>query len=192
MVECASQLAPDSWWVAAGERFVDIGSGCGRLAIAAAMVYEWSCVHGLELLSDLHCVAVESSAKLLRAAEDDETPIALCPLVFSHGEAETLLPELFAPDEATPVVAFAYCTTWPSSGPFLTSLSATLGRTLPLGSRVVIVDKRLLDDDDQGEWAFRELREPIEAPNYATVSSVAHVYERVSCGQAGEPRQVSL
>lgn len=160
------------------ERFVDIGSGCGRLVFAAAAVYEWELAAGVEILRDLHVVATQAHARLYTASEECGVPLAPCTLVCE--EVATALPPLLEAAPST-CVAFVYATCWPSVGPYLTELSLMLATSLETGSRVISVDKQLVPDD-YGAWDFR-LMCTLELPNYNTYTSTGYVYELLK--QAG-------
>ncbi|KAL1523419.1 hypothetical protein AB1Y20_018359 [Prymnesium parvum] len=164
----------------AAERFVDVGSGCGRLVLAAALAHEWEWAAGVELLRGLHEVAEASHASLREAARAEGVPLAPCRFVCA--EAERALPSLLGAEGSTAVV-FVYASCWPSVGPYLPRLSQTLAAVLPSGSRVITVDKQLVSSDDatvktQELWRF-ELLASMSRPNYNTFESVGYVYELV-------------
>jgi len=173
-----------------GERFTDVGSGCGRLVLAAALTHEWELASGVELLPALNSLAVDAHARLSELLVDEPTDeIALAPCTFVCGEADERLPELLGTTSGgqSSHVVFVYATAWPSTGPVLGELSRTLGTSLPVGSRVITIDKQLCSDDSEAvRWAFEPLGSPIEAPNYNTFTSVAYVYERVA-SDGGRP-----
>ena len=180
-----------------GELFVDIGSGCGRLVCAAAMMYEWSSACGIELLPDLHAEAVSAHAKLSALIEEggDDDGIALAPCEFVCDEADVALPRLLT-EAGSACVVFIFATAWPSTGPHLAALSDTLGRALPTGSRVITIDKQLLaaPDGGDGEWGFEEIQPPLELDNYSTFRSTGYCYrlvERVEPGEAGRGAMLS-
>ena len=168
----------------AGERFVDVGSGCGRLVLAAALWHEWVTASGIEVLQELHTDAVAAHARL-SAFVDDEPSIGLAPCQFVCGEADAELPALLrggsgggggggSGGEASTCVAFVYATCWPGVGPYLPALSETLANHLPAGSRVITVDKQLVSDE-MGRWSFQLLSRR-ELPNYNTGQSEGFVY----------------
>ena len=161
-----------------GESFCDVGSGCGRLVLAAALAHEWESAAGVEVLEHLHVAAVDAHAKLGDLL--DEEGISLAPCRFLNAEADEALPELL---QTGPHVAFVFATCWPGAGPFLPALSATLASNLPLGSRVICVDKQLIDEPSR--WRF-ELVAKREAPNYATHTSVGYVYRLEWTADAGD------
>lgn len=169
-----------------GDVFVDVGSGCGRLVLAAALVHEWEAAVGIELLRPLHDEAIMALARLREVAADDGglEGLSLAPCELRCEEAACALPRVLRRD-GPPAVVFIYATCWPSVGPHLAELSRTLGVLLPIGSRVIAVDKRLLPRDDAthvagGEcgWEF-QLRAEVERPNYNTFRSVGYVYDLV-------------
>lgn len=122
------------------ERFVDVGSGCGRLVLASALAYDWEACAGIELLGSLHEVAEQSHSALLRASAGEA--VRLSPCEFVCDEAESGLSHLVKRN-GSKVVVFIYASCWPSVGPYLTSLSQSLAAILPIGSRVVTVDKQV-------------------------------------------------
>lgn len=156
-----------------GELFCDVGSGCGRLVLAAAMMYSWRSAAGIELLRDLHDDALDAHSRL-SALVEAEADIQLAPCTFRCGEADDELPSLLqeARVETTHVI-FVYATCWPGAGPYLPQLSQTLAHILQHGSRVVTVDKQLVSEP--GQWRFEQLAEQ-QMENYNTVSSVGYVY----------------
>ena len=177
------------------DRFVDLGSGCGRLVLAAALRYDWEggCT-GIEILADMHELAMTSHARLTEQAAELGVPLARCTLL--HASVDDALPTALLADPPTSAVVFVYATCWPSSGPYLSELSALLGDNLPAGSRVVTVDKRLVTADDgigaetlpsaaqpaedgSSRAAFRLMHEVV-VPNYNTGESTGYVYELVA------------
>ena len=171
-----------------GETFVDVGSGCGRLVLAAALVHNWRACVGIEMLGDLHELATKSHTKLVAASADLGLQLAPCELVCD--EADSALPRALrgGGDDAAAVV-FVYATCWPSVGPHLTALSETLAGALPEGSRVITVDKQLVSDDASGGggggFAFDELAS-FTLKNYNTHQSSAWVYAFRRTGGAAE------
>ena len=151
-----------------GDSFCDVRSGCGRLVLAAALAHDWKTASGVEVLDNLHNSALDAHAKLT-ALESDGVSIAPCN--FVHGEASDTLPSLLSD---APHIVFVFATCWPGAGPYLPELTATLASHLPIGSRVVTVDKQLIEEEPN-RWQF-ELVSTREAPNYATHSSVGYVY----------------
>jgi hypothetical protein len=166
----------------AGEIFCDLGSGCGRLVIAAALSgYGFSNAIGIELLDELHKLAAGSLRTLepIIATTDE---LDLSPCEFFAGDGNELIAQLVqqVEDEAARPTwtIFSYTTCMPSVGPYLCELSASLGAILPVGSRVITTDKQLISDD-HGRWDFRLLHQ-LEAPNYGTWTSTGFVFELVA------------
>jgi len=169
-----------------GEYFVDIGSGVGRLVVAAALVHDWRFAAGIEILEELHGLGARTHGRLLAEAGGDDG-VWLAPCRFLCQEAEVALPQL-APEGSAGGrgVAFVYATCWPSVGPYLAELSRSLAATLPSGSRVITIDKQLVSDGGAAAavgappgdscWTFRLLHDE-EAANYNTHRSRGYVYE---------------
>lgn len=166
------------------ERFVDVGSGCGRLVLAAALAHDWRLAMGIELLQGLHNLAECSYATLEREASTVDN-IKLAPCAFLNEEVDTALPKLFSTGDSEAAVVFVYASCWPSVGPHLTKLSRSLAAVLPLGSRVITIDKQLVSSDETasadgaGSWRFN-LVTTTTRPNYNTFESVGYVYELVT------------
>jgi len=168
---------------AEGEIFIDIGSGCGRLVCAAALSHPWSRAVGIEVVDELDAMAVKAYSKLTTVAAAADTPIPLAPCEFINGVFDEALPPMFELD-APRAVAFcdssAFATPSPTYPNALFEMSEVLGTSLPLGSRVVVVDKCLIDDAMHmpPRWSFEELaREAV--PNAESIDGVsdARVYE---------------
>lgn len=61
-----------------GDTFVDLGSGCGRLVLGAALLRPkvWAECHGIELLPELHNEAVAARMRMDELPELSAAPIA--------------------------------------------------------------------------------------------------------------------
>lgn len=176
-----------------GESFCDVGSGCGRLVLAAALAHPWRRASGVEVLDNLHQAALTAHERLCRLLEA-EAIAEMAPCHFVCAEADDALPPLLSGvDQAAGAglsggsagtsVVFCFATCWPGAGPYLPQLSATLARHLPLGSRIVTVDKQLVEEEEMGQWSFTQIGQR-EAKNYATHSSVGYVYELTASAAA--------
>eukprot|EP00308_Calcidiscus_leptoporus_P005152 CAMPEP_0119364262 /NCGR_PEP_ID=MMETSP1334-20130426/11181_1 /TAXON_ID=127549 /ORGANISM="Calcidiscus leptoporus, Strain RCC1130" /LENGTH=262 /DNA_ID=CAMNT_0007379915 /DNA_START=96 /DNA_END=884 /DNA_ORIENTATION=- len=153
---------------ARGRRFVDAGSGCGRLVFAAAVLQPSlsRCV-GVEKVPELHALACQAASRC-------EMPAGLPPCEFLCADALEFLctphSQALAPD-----CIFAYCSTWPSEGDVLTDFSLACA-ALPVGTRIITTDKRL-GSDKAGRWQY-ELLMQLEGPNAETGgTSVGYVWE---------------
>jgi len=157
-----------------GERFCDIGSGCGRLVLAAAMANDWAGTAGVEVLEQLHARAINAHTKLSSMLADEPGLAPLAPCRFVCAEADEAMPHLLH-NGAQSHVVFCFATCWPGTGPVLPGLSETLATSgMPVGSRVITIDKQLVEAEPQ-RWRF-ELLSTREAPNYATHASIGYVY----------------
>ena len=154
-----------------GEAFIDLGSGCGRVTCAAAVLHPtWRIAYGVEMVAALHEEALHCHRELLA-----ECP-TIAPCRFVHDRAEAALPQLFGRydgKEAAAVVVFVYATLWQSDGLKLTALSELLGTTLPHGSRVIVIDKHLVSGEG---WAFEQIHH-LQGENTETGRSKAWVYK---------------
>ena len=177
-----------------GEIFLDVGSGCGRLVLAASLAYPiLGCSYGIELLPELHASALAAHGRLTTFLRDEPT-IGIAPCELVCDEVDHALPRLFGSGAGgslvreQPSVAFVYATCWPGAGPYLPSLTETLAATLAVGSRVVTIDKQLVAEDDLGRWRFAQVVERRVA-NYNTCESTAYVYRLEElCKGSGDDR----
>jgi len=154
-------------------RFVDVGSGVGRLVLAATMLWpnRFACCSGVETVAELHRLALVADAALARHHDIDAS--LLPPRRFVCGDAADD-PEHVLSDSD---VVFAYCSTWASEGDALSDFSAICGTHLRPGAVVITTDRKLLSVD--GLWRFLVL-EQREGRNMETGgSSVAFVQEVV-------------
>lgn len=150
----------------AGRTFVDVGSGCGRLVLAAAALWpELACVAGVERQEELHRMAEAASAAI-------NLPVRPLRRFVCADAADALAPagELAA---GASDVLFAYSSSFAGYGDRLTDFSSTCGTVLPVGARVVTTDKRLADGEF---WRF-ELLDAIDGANRETAGSVGYVHE---------------
>ena len=168
------------------ETFFDIGSGCGRLVVSAALHHPWQQSVGIEVVPALHEEAV-SKHRQLAACVDGQNGLSMSPCTFICELAETAVPRfLGAPahdgdgDSRDTCVAFMYANTWPCGKGFrLERMSDLLGRHLPTGSRVVVVGRRLVPEDPDGLWSFDEIGYWQHTSSTTGVSSSAFLYERL-------------
>ena len=146
-----------------GETFVDVGSGCGRLVLAASELWPaLARVSGVESVAELHALAAAASSAAPRAVD------------FYCADAHDALRADGPLGDAS--LVFAYTSTWPSFGDELTDFSVTCGTRLQSGTRVVTTDKRLSND---GPWEVR-LLDALEGVNAETGGdSVGYVQEVV-------------
>lgn len=149
---------------APGAHFVDVGSGCGRAVLAAALLRPTLArVSGVEVVRGLHDDAVARWERLRNHVSVRPNVRFLC--------AD------YAADEAAPViqdadVAFCFCTTWGDPGePEATVLSKALRGRMRAGAKAVVVDKRLCERDG---W---RLLHAFDAPNADTGESTVSVYQ---------------
>lgn len=119
---------------ARGDEFLDIGSGAGRLVLAAALLHPgvWGNCHGIEISSPLHDAAIAA-----RVAFEDlqpQPPIAPCEFtcasVLDDGSGSAAL--------GGAGVAFSYAVTWASDETH-GQLVRTLASRLPSGARIISI-----------------------------------------------------
>ena len=134
-----------------GETFVDVGSGCGRLVLAAALVHNWRACVGIEMLGDLHELATKSHTKLVAASADLGLQLAPCELVCD--EADSALPRAREGRRRRRRLRVRDVLAVGGAAPH--ALSETLAGALPDGSRVITVDKQLVSDDASGGGRLR-------------------------------------
>jgi len=155
------------------ETIVDIGSGCGRLVLASAMLWpEAARVAGVEVVPALHSLAVA-------AEQSDALPGSGPARELYLGDAADVL-RVGAPLQDASL-CFCYSTTHPSVGNVLTDLSELCGACLRTGTRVVTTDKLL----GEGESRAFKLVDALEGPNRETGGSVGYVWEVVRSARLG-------
>lgn len=127
-----------------GDIFVDLGSGCGRAVLGAALLRPntWAECVGVECLPELHAAAVAARVRIDELTELADTPVApvgyICADLWSE-EAESPL--------AAASIAFSYSVTWERDEEgYLTALSSLLARRLSDGARACTVDLKLRSD----------------------------------------------
>ncbi|KAA8494433.1 hypothetical protein FVE85_2674 [Porphyridium purpureum] len=150
-------------------RMLDIGSGSGRLVLAARLLYPESiAVVGVEILSALHQDALTrlQSAEQFATGGTESLPMA-------PGELR-LIDYRAMEDLSSFNVVWCYATTWPSAGPFLAELSGMLGKALKSGASVVTIDKRLIEGAEIGFI----LEDELEGSNRDTGRSTAYIYRK--------------
>jgi len=131
-----------------GDIFCDVGSGCGRLVLAAAFLWPDTLrgARGIEISPDLHAAAQ-------RLCSEQET--GDCPIDFMLADVHTQ-PQLLADVD----ICFCYSTRMQlSEDGFLSQLADTYAEGLRSGSRMVTIDRHLRPD---GPW---DLISEIKGPN---------------------------
>jgi hypothetical protein len=172
-------------------RFVDVGSGCGRLCLYVALTRPSWDVSGIECAPLLHQQAVLATeraitAGYLRALEED-------PVRPSHGDSTRSSVVHFhcaMANDATSVlhradIVFAYSTTWESSG-FSTATSSMLlsepwqqlfTAACTQGS-VVITTDRSLDASSTTAAATWKMLEQVDVDNPEVGGSAGYIQQR--------------
>ena len=126
--------------------FMDIGSGSGRLVLAAAARHAWRRCVGIEGLPELHAIAMESLAYAVPSAAEAGAHLSPCELwqlevAPCNVRCQALLAEVD--------VVFAYTTTWDAA-----ALGTTLASGLKSGALVVTIDSCIVRSEaDEGEQA---------------------------------------
>jgi hypothetical protein len=195
--------------------FCDLGSGTGRLVLAAAAFHSWKVCRGVELLEGIHYEAVEilrkccpiesytkdmpkefltSTATLSSFGEDGSTPLLLplSPIELRCGSFDDPY-EFFG--DADLLFVFSTC----MESRVLTNLARAIGRQCQPGCLVLTTEYKLplggmlepLDDDPgipYGEYAL-ELVESVTGSNQATGGeSTVHIHRVTKALGTGSPR----
>lgn len=151
-----------------GHVFVDVGSGCGRLVLAASVLWPTLArAAGIEFVPELHQIALHAAqCSLLPESPRRE---------FFCADAYDVLKDGAALSDAS--IVFAYSSAFASEGDVLTDFSQLCGACLRPGVRVVVTDKRLASDDTWGTYAFALLEE-LQGTNEETGgTSIGYIYE---------------
>lgn len=154
-----------------GERFVDIGSGYGRVVCTTALLYpQLDAVIGIEVVPELHSGARDFEQSLRQYAERCTHPLPLAPIEwFCNDYRDVHLEEVLRRSD----VALCFATTWGSVKQLvLDELSSTLANHMAVGRRAVIVDKQLCEEHG---WM---LMHRFDAVNEATDESTVSVYHK--------------
>lgn len=136
----------------ADARFVDFGSGAGRLLLGVAAMRGWASAVGVEAIEGLHSIAVGAIARAEAANAIEEG-------IVSSVHAGVLPHESPTADAlSTCDICFMYSTAFPSEdGLRLPELSASLSCVLREGAIVVTTDKFLVGE----RFVFEQLL-PVE------------------------------
>ena len=188
-----------------GDNFLDIGSGDGHLVQAAALLWPnyLQVSRGLELLDFLYQRSMSYDEQLqdVLAAHEEQEAIGICPTEFyigdiysvANGVAPSQLSISKAQEEVRRILkettlAICFATTWTRGipGRRLPMLAKSL-ISMPVGSRIVVVDGKLeCDEEEEENWDGRHHDEyykyrgqlQFQCPDTAP-HSIAHLYERL-------------
>jgi hypothetical protein len=122
--------------------FLDIGSGCGRLVMGAALLRPWRFCAGVEIIPELHGLATRAHRHLRGLVPRG----SLSPCLFARANVMTWPdPSPGRPDPVREAsVIYSYSTTFASyDGLRLSDLSDALAQTVRLDVSVITTDKRL-------------------------------------------------
>jgi len=133
--------------------FVDLGSGLGKMVVAAALSGKFSRARGVELLPELHVEATEGLRAYERALEeevggngdgDDERDVATarrCEVMLEEGNLLTF-------DVSTADVVYIHATCFTPG--LLDATGMKLAQEMKPGARVIIMSKQFPEG-----WVFR-------------------------------------
>jgi SAM-dependent methyltransferase len=207
-----SETSTQSPWK--GKVFTDIGSGTGRLVLAAAALHPWKVCRGVELLEGIHAGAVEtlqkccqerfassgadvpkemSSSSAMLSMSNDNISIPLAPVELKCGSFDDPY-EFFGDSDL--IFVFSSC----MNTHILINLAQSIGRQCKPGCLVLTTEYHLplggnvgplTDDPDypSGEYAL-ELLESITGTNEATGGeSTVHIHRVTKALGTGIPRE---
>ena len=135
-----------------GETFLDIGSGAGRLVLAAALhrPNTWANCHGIELSSPLHDAAI-AARYAFENLDEPLPPIAPCQYTLSDCMEGPGIDAMGTAD-----VAFSYAVTWANDETH-SKLVRKIAKELPSGARVISIDLPFSEDIVASEGARLDL-----------------------------------
>lgn len=115
--------------------FVDLGSGTGRLVLAASLLCEWKLCRGVEILESIHTVSNETLSRVVSyQALSESDDFKLAPMELEYGDFSD--PNVYFGD-ADLVFCFSSCIREPS---LLASLAESVCRQCRVGTIVVTID----------------------------------------------------
>jgi len=191
---------------ATGTLFYDLGSGVGRGVIAAALLHQFACCVGIELLHDLHAATEEPARRFAEVVRAVPRPDSSVDTERLSGRVEFVNADLFAcnlADDAasrreeagqnqdqlstatTPLV-FICCVTW--SPMLMQRLASKLAEELPEGTLVATVGQRLpemadllrgADGKDRGAVRFDEAWRGSEKFEWGSEVLILHQLSRI-------------
>jgi len=157
---------------------VDVGSGCGRIALYASLTrgtlqQPWQ-VHGIEISPVLHHEAVQALSKAYEGGNIQEYHPNSFSSIFLHAGAAEEWTEVLGQCN----LVFAYSTAWPTKGfseewgamIIGQEWSGLLSKACPNGCVVVTTDRAL---DPQHGW---ELVERLDVDNREVMGSTGYVH----------------
>ncbi|KAL1523454.1 hypothetical protein AB1Y20_018394 [Prymnesium parvum] len=149
-----------------GGVLVDVGSGCGRLVLASAVLWPGlRRVAGVEKVEPLHAIA-------LAASQAVRLPPGAPTAEFFCSDAHEALRAGGPLQDAS--ILFAYSSTFPSCGDVMTDFSELCARCLRPGTLVIVTDKQL---GSIGDAEFK-LLDAVEGRNAETGgASVGYIYQ---------------
>lgn len=152
-----------------GDHFIDLGSGVGRIVLAAALLQpKLGLCQGIEILPELHEQAVAARVSLDELAPS--LPIAPCEYSAYDLYSEAATEALSSAD-----ILFSYSVTWERDEQGrLTDLSRVLAERLKPGARIITVDVKLLNSVDKVNFVPMA---SLEGANEETgPASVGHIF----------------
>lgn len=153
----ALDLAVDGLSELGSLTFCDLGSGTGRLVLAAAARYPWARCIGIEALVELHYVSDSLQAAALEAAEASSHHLSPCEFRALEVSPDTARQQLGEVD-----VVFVFSTCFDD-----VTLADTLSAGMKPGARVLTVDALLPNRGDAADDvpSFRLLSQQVAGEN---------------------------
>ena len=136
-----------------GDAFIDLGSGAGKAVVAAALLRPraLSSARGIEMLPDLHTIAMEARSAYALAME------ASCGGAHMRPQVDFVLGDMLSEPLVDVQIVYVFATTFPRS--LVLEIEMKLSAELRVGARVCLVSKVF-------ENTFLEWEEVGTAPLY--------------------------
>lgn len=166
------QLGPD-------DVFLDLGSGCGRLVLGVALLFpHLKASLGLEVVPELHALALDAQSKADTKAKERGMPMAPCRFIQGNVETGEYVDGENPLGETTAL--FSYCTTYRSDdGLHLAQplREALLTHAQPDNITIMTTDKRFREGEVDGVGRGFRVVDRMTVPNPEVFESEVYFHK---------------